>query len=190
MRFRPVRRSPRGRPSCTCRRRRSRASARSAAPPPPPPDVYEGERDARIAQAVDRLPRVVRGGRPPRRTGRELAGARRDGHQALRVRDLGGDPARARRPDQGDRPRERLLPLLVPASVLAAEGDLGEGFAPQGAVVTEAGGKPLEEPLAVRPTSEAMIWATYGRWMQSYRDLPLRYNQWANAVRWGPRPRR
>src|SRR4051812_5320374 len=81
------------------------------------------------------------------------------------------------------------FPLLVPASVLAQEGDLVEGFAPEVAVVTEAGGKPLEEPLAVRPTSEAMIWATYGRWMQSYRDLPLRYNQWANVVRWERRPR-
>jgi len=81
------------------------------------------------------------------------------------------------------------FPLLVPASVLAQEGDLVEGFAPEVAVVTEAGGKPLEEPLAVRPTSEAMIWATYGRWMQSYRDLPLRYNQWANVVRWELRPR-
>src|SRR3954467_10703646 len=81
------------------------------------------------------------------------------------------------------------FPLLVPASVLAQEGELVEGFAPEGAVVPEGGGKPLEEPLAVRPTSEAMIWATYGRWMQSYRDLPLRYNQWANVVRWELRPR-
>ena len=81
------------------------------------------------------------------------------------------------------------FPLLVPASVLAQEGELVEGFAPEVAVVTEAGGKPLEEPLAVRPTSEALIWSTYARWMQSYRDLPLLYNQWANAVRWELRPR-
>jgi prolyl-tRNA synthetase len=81
------------------------------------------------------------------------------------------------------------LPLLVPASVLAREGELVEGFAPEVAVVTEAGGKKLEEPLAVRPTSEAMIWATYARWLQSYRDLPLLYNQWANVVRWELRPR-
>jgi prolyl-tRNA synthetase len=57
------------------------------------------------------------------------------------------------------------------------------------AVVTEAGGKKLEEPLAVRPTSEAMIWSTYARWIQSYRDLPLLYNQWSNVVRWELRPR-
>ena len=81
------------------------------------------------------------------------------------------------------------FPLLVPASVLAQEGELVEGFAPEVAVVTEAGGKKLEEPLAVRPTSEALIWSTYARWIQSYRDLPLLYNQWANVVRWELRPR-
>jgi prolyl-tRNA synthetase len=81
------------------------------------------------------------------------------------------------------------LPLLVPASVLAQESELVEGFAPEVAVVTQAGGKELEEPLAVRPTSEALIWSTYARWIQSYRDLPLLYNQWANAVRWELRPR-
>jgi prolyl-tRNA synthetase len=81
------------------------------------------------------------------------------------------------------------FPLFVPASVLAREGELVEGFAPEVAVVTEAGGKKLEEPLAVRPTSEALIWSTYARWVQSYRDLPLLYNQWANAVRWELRPR-
>ena len=81
------------------------------------------------------------------------------------------------------------FPLLVPVSVLAQEGELVEGFAPEVALVTEAGGKTLEEPLAVRPTSEALIWATYARWVQSYRDLPLLYNQWANCVRWELRPR-
>jgi prolyl-tRNA synthetase len=81
------------------------------------------------------------------------------------------------------------FPLFVPASVLAQESELLEGFAPEVAVVTEAGGKKLEEPLAVRPTSEALIWSTYARWVQSYRDLPLLYNQWANVVRWELRPR-
>jgi prolyl-tRNA synthetase len=81
------------------------------------------------------------------------------------------------------------FPLFVPASVLAQERELVEGFAPEVAVVTEAGGKKLEEPLAVRPTSEALIWSTYARWVQSYRDLPLLYNQWANVVRWELRPR-
>jgi prolyl-tRNA synthetase len=81
------------------------------------------------------------------------------------------------------------FPLLVPASVLAQEGELIEGFAPEVAMVTEAGGKKLDEPLAVRPTSEAAIWAAYDRWMESYRDLPLLYNQWSNVVRWELRPR-
>jgi prolyl-tRNA synthetase len=81
------------------------------------------------------------------------------------------------------------FPLLQPVSVLAQEGELVEGFAPEVALVTEAGGKRLEEPLAIRPTSEALIWSTYGRWIQSYRDLPLLYNQWANVVRWELRPR-
>jgi prolyl-tRNA synthetase len=81
------------------------------------------------------------------------------------------------------------FPLFVPTSVLAQEGELVEGFAPEVAVVTEAGGKKLEEPLAVRPTSEALIWSTYARWVQSYRDLPLLFNQWANVVRWELRPR-
>ena len=81
------------------------------------------------------------------------------------------------------------FPLLIPQSVLAREGDLVEGFAPEVAVVTEAGGSVLDEPLVVRPTSEATIWSTYARWIQSYRDLPLLYNQWANVVRWELRPR-
>ena len=81
------------------------------------------------------------------------------------------------------------FPLLVPESVLDREAELVEGFAPEVAVVTEAGGKPLEERLVVRPTSEALIWATYARWIQSYRDLPLLYNQWGNVVRWELRPR-
>ena len=81
------------------------------------------------------------------------------------------------------------FPMLIPASVLAKEADLVEGFAPEVAVVTEAGGSKLEEPLVLRPTSEAAIWSTYGRWLQSYRDLPMLYNQWANVVRWELRPR-
>src|SRR3954449_4987255 len=81
------------------------------------------------------------------------------------------------------------FPLLVPGSVLGRESELVEGFAPEVAVVTEAGGKKRAEPLAVRPTSEALIWSTYARWVQSYRDLPLLYNQWANVVRWELRPR-
>lgn len=81
------------------------------------------------------------------------------------------------------------FPLLVPVSTLAKEGALVAGFAPEVALVTQAGGKELEEPLAIRPTSEAMIWSTYANWLHSYRDLPFLYNQWANVVRWEKRPR-
>jgi prolyl-tRNA synthetase len=81
------------------------------------------------------------------------------------------------------------FPLLVPSTVLDRERELVEGFAPEVAVVTQAGGNKLEEPLVIRPTSEAVIWATYARWVQSYRDLPLLFNQWANVVRWELRPR-
>lgn len=81
------------------------------------------------------------------------------------------------------------FPLLIPEKLLAREAEHVEGFAPELAVVTHGGGEELEEPLVLRPTSEAIIWTTYGRWMQSYRDLPLLYNQWANVVRWEKRTR-
>ena len=81
------------------------------------------------------------------------------------------------------------FPLLIPNRLLEKEAEHVEGFAPEVAVVTHAGGEPLEEPLVIRPTSEALIWATYAKWIQSYRDLPLLYNQWCNVVRWEMRPR-
>ena len=81
------------------------------------------------------------------------------------------------------------FPLLIPMSLLEKEADHVEGFAPQVAVVTHGGGEKLEEPLAIRPTSEAVIWSTYKRWIQSYRDLPLLYNQWCNVLRWEMRTR-
>ena len=81
------------------------------------------------------------------------------------------------------------FPLLIPMSLLDKEADHVEGFAPQVAVVTRGGGEELEEPLAIRPTSESIIWSTYKRWIQSYRDLPLLYNQWANVLRWEMRTR-
>ncbi|HEY2666031.1 MAG TPA: proline--tRNA ligase [Actinomycetota bacterium] len=81
------------------------------------------------------------------------------------------------------------FPLLIPAKLLEKEAEHVEGFAPEVAVVTHAGGEKLEEPLIIRPTSETIIWETYARWIQSYRDLPLLYNQWANVVRWELRPR-
>jgi prolyl-tRNA synthetase len=81
------------------------------------------------------------------------------------------------------------FPLLIPMSLLQQEADHVEGFAPQVAVVTHGGGALLDEPLAIRPTSEAVIWNTYKRWVQSYRDLPLLYNQWCNVLRWEMRTR-
>ncbi|MFL5779986.1 MAG: proline--tRNA ligase [Thermoleophilaceae bacterium] len=81
------------------------------------------------------------------------------------------------------------FPLLIPYSLLEREADHVEGFAPEVAMVTHAGGKELEEPYFVRPTSETIIWATVGNWIQSWRDLPLLLNQWCNVVRWELRPR-
>ena len=81
------------------------------------------------------------------------------------------------------------FPLLFPASLLEKEADHVEGFAPEVAVVTHGGGEKLEEPLIIRPTSEAIIWSTYAKWVQSYRDLPLLYNQWCNVLRWEMRTR-
>jgi prolyl-tRNA synthetase len=81
------------------------------------------------------------------------------------------------------------FPMFIPESFLQKEAKHVEGFAPEVAVVTHAGGGKLEEPLVVRPTSETIIWNTYRNWIQSYRDLPLLLNQWANVVRWEMRTR-
>ena len=81
------------------------------------------------------------------------------------------------------------FPLFIPMSFLQKEADHVEGFAPELAVVTIGGGNTLEEPLVVRPTSETIIGHTYAKWIQSYRDLPLLINQWANVVRWEMRTR-
>lgn len=81
------------------------------------------------------------------------------------------------------------FPLFIPKSMLELEAEHVEGFAPEVAWVTHGGHKKLEEPLAVRPTSEAIICPMYARWVQSYRDLPILINQWANVVRWEERPR-
>jgi prolyl-tRNA synthetase len=89
-----------------------------------------------------------------------------------------------------DPPHENVyFPLFIPQRLLEREKEHVEGFAPELAVVTHAGGEELGEPLIVRPTSETIIWDTYSRWIQSYRDLPLLYNQWANVVRWELRTR-
>ena len=81
------------------------------------------------------------------------------------------------------------FPLLIPESHLRREAEHVEGFSPELAVVTEAGGRKLEEPVVIRPTSETVFGEYMARWVQSYRDLPLCLNQWANVVRWELRPR-
>jgi prolyl-tRNA synthetase len=81
------------------------------------------------------------------------------------------------------------FPLLIPQSYLEREKQHIAGFAPEVAVVTHAGGKELEEPLVIRPTSETIIYAMFAKWVQSYRDLPILMNQWANVVRWELRTR-
>jgi prolyl-tRNA synthetase len=81
------------------------------------------------------------------------------------------------------------FPMLIPESFMRKEAEHVEGFSPECAVVTIGGGKPLEEPLYIRPTSETIIWSMYRKWIQSYRDLPLLLNQWANVVRWEMRTR-
>jgi len=81
------------------------------------------------------------------------------------------------------------FPLLIPESFLKKEAEHVEGFAPECAVVTRGGGKELDEPLVIRPTSETIIWAMFRKWIESYRDLPLLMNQWCNVVRWEMRTR-
>lgn len=81
------------------------------------------------------------------------------------------------------------FPLFIPQSFLQKEKEHVEGFAPECAVVTHGGGKELEEPLIVRPTSETIINHMFAKWVQSWRDLPILINQWANVVRWEMRTR-
>jgi prolyl-tRNA synthetase len=81
------------------------------------------------------------------------------------------------------------LPLFIPQSYLEREAEHVEGFSPELAVVTHAGGKELTEPIVVRPTSETLFGEVMAKWIQSHRDLPLLLNQWANVVRWEMRPR-
>ncbi len=85
--------------------------------------------------------------------------------------------------------RNAYFPLLIPESYLRKEAEHVEGFSPELAVVTHGGGKELEEPAVVRPTSETIINVFIAKWVQSHRDLPMLLNQWANVVRWELRPR-
>jgi prolyl-tRNA synthetase len=93
----------------------------------------------------------------------------------VRIKDAGAENA--------------YFPLFIPESYLRREAEHVEGFSPELAVVTHAGGKALDEPVVVRPTSETVIGEFMAKWVQSYRDLPLLLNQWANVVRWEKRPR-
>lgn len=85
--------------------------------------------------------------------------------------------------------RNAYFPLFIPESFLRKEKEHVEGFAPECAVVTHGGGKKLDEPLVIRPTSETVMYHMYAKWIKSYRDLPLLLNQWANVVRWEMRTR-
>ena len=85
--------------------------------------------------------------------------------------------------------KNAIFPLLIPKSFITKEAEHVKGFSPELAVVTHAGGKELEEPLVVRPTSETMVHYMFAKWIKSWRDLPLKINQWANVVRWEMRPR-
>jgi prolyl-tRNA synthetase len=81
------------------------------------------------------------------------------------------------------------FPMFIPLRLMEREKEHVEGFAHEFVQVTKVGSEELAEPLVVRPSSETIIWQTYAKWIQSYRDLPLLYNQWANIVRWELRPR-
>ena len=81
------------------------------------------------------------------------------------------------------------FPLLIPMSFMQKEAEHVEGFAPELAIVTHGGGEELEEPYCIRPTSETIIWSKYKEWIQSWRDLPILINQWANVLRWEKRTR-
>ena len=85
--------------------------------------------------------------------------------------------------------KNAYFPMLIPKSFLDREAEHVEGFSPELAVVTIAGGETLDEPYVIRPTSETIIGHFFGRWIQSWRDLPMLINQWANVVRWELRTR-
>ena len=80
--------------------------------------------------------------------------------------------------------KNAYFPLFIPESLLAKEEEHVEGFTPEVAWVTKTGDSELAERLAIRPTSETIMYDSYSKWIKSYRDLPLRLNQWNNVVRW------
>jgi len=85
--------------------------------------------------------------------------------------------------------KNAYFPLLIPEKFLKKEAEHVEGFSPELVTVTHVGGKKLQEPLVIRPTSETIIYDTYSKWIKTHKDLPLLINQWANIVRWEKRPR-
>ena len=125
------------------------------------------------------------------------------GHKALRICYLGKDAIRTRQDVQSNRTRKCIFPVIYPKIIFQQEAAHVEGFAKECAVVThyrlkndeEGSGivvdptAKLEEELIIRPTSETIIWNSYKNWIQSYRDLPILINQWANVVRWEMRTR-
>lgn len=137
------------------------------------------------------------------RFGRTIGSTRLYGDQALRIRYLGEDATSVGRYVQGNGTRQRLFPLAYSEIIPQREAEHVEGFAKECAVVTHyrlkndpnGGGvvvdpaAKLEEELIIRPTSETIIWNTYKNWINSYRDLPILCNQWANVFRWEMRTR-
>ena len=135
------------------------------------------------------LPPLVPGRRRQGGAGRQRPGAGHDGHPPVRLRASGsGCRPRSTPASRRPAPQNAYFPLFIPESYLQREAEHVEGFSPELAVVTHAGGKELEEPVVVRPTSETIIGEYMAKWIQSYRDLPLLLNQWANVVRWELRP--
>ena len=127
---------------------------------------------------------MVSGRRPQRGTGRLLARQGLHGHPAVRLRHLGADSAELDRRIKATGHVNAYFPLLIPESLLIKEKEHVEGFAPQVAWVTKGGDEELDETLIVRPTSETIFGVMYQKWIQSWRDLPVLINQWANVVRW------
>ncbi|GAF93596.1 unnamed protein product, partial [marine sediment metagenome] len=80
--------------------------------------------------------------------------------------------------------KDAYFPLLIPEKLLAKEAKHVEGFTPEVAWVTQTGNSKLNEKLAIRPTSESIMYPAYSKWIRSHKDLPLRLNQWCNVVRW------
>ena len=107
-----------------------------------------------------------------------------DGYPSVRIRHMGKYSKELDARFKATGHQNAYFPLLIPKSLLDKEAEHVEGFAPEVALVTEAGGEKLAEPCVVRPTSETIFSTMYSKWINSYRDLPLKLNQWANVIRW------